>query len=150
MRYQTTVAAPWQSLLRRLSGALNGRGLSVRRTFDLQVARRSLNDVRPVPCPYHGPSRCTCQYLVLQVRRGAEGAAALIVHGHDSVTRIAVLTETGRGADKDVAAEVRKALVMALIPAGPAQDASDMVEAWAGAHHAGAVNPAPRGGAEHE
>ncbi len=110
MRDYTFVAAPWRPLLRHLLRRFSENGLTVSRTFDLQAARRSLRDAVQAPCPRHGSNRCTCQYLVLQVRRLGCGSMVLVVHGQDRLTRIATLPEANESRGGEVAAEVRREL----------------------------------------
>jgi hypothetical protein len=44
MRDRLILAIPWRELTRNMTRRLSRRGLSVRRTFDLQEARRSLRN----------------------------------------------------------------------------------------------------------
>ena len=59
---------------------LNGSGLQVIRSFDLQAARAA----RPgYACPHHGTAACTCQLIVLLVY-GRQGlSTTLMIHGSD-------------------------------------------------------------------
>jgi hypothetical protein len=115
MRDYTFVAAPWRPLLRHLLRRFSENGLTVSRTFDLQAARRSLRDAAEAPCPHHGADRCTCQYLVLQVRRRGSGSTVLVLHGQDRVTKIATPSETSESRGGGVAAEVRRELAELLV-----------------------------------
>ena len=110
MRDYTFVAAPWRPLLRHLLRRFSENGLTVNRTFDLQAARRSLRNASQAPCPHHGSNRCTCQYLVLQIRRLGFGSTVLVVHGQDRVTRIATVAEAGEGRGGGVAGQVHREL----------------------------------------
>ena len=111
MRDYTFLAAPWRPLLRHLLRRFSENGLTVNRTFDLQAARRSLRDAAEAPCPRHGSNRCTCQYLVLQVRRLGYGSTVLVVHGQDRVTKIATPSGASESRGGEVAAEVHRELV---------------------------------------
>ncbi len=90
MQYRLILAIPWRELTREMTHSLNSIGLSVRRTFDLQEARRSLENGGTTPCPLHGIGRCSCQYLVLQISRGGD-FAAIVVRGGDNRTEITLL-----------------------------------------------------------
>jgi hypothetical protein len=103
-----TVASPWQPILRQLVRRLADRGFVARTTFDLQLARRSLRNNEEVPCPHHGSGRCTCQYLVLQVSRHGESPSAVVVHGYDNSTKVALLS--AYNVDGGIATELCEAL----------------------------------------
>jgi hypothetical protein len=114
------VATTWRPLVRQLIHLYREQGLSVRRTFDLQVARRSLKPADKVPCPHHGLGRCTCQYLVLQIRRPDGDSIALVVHGRDDKTEISLLPADSEDTDRGIAAEVYPGLARlpTLCPVG--------------------------------
>jgi len=86
MRDRLILAIPWRELTRNLARRLSRRGLSVRRTFDLQEARRSVRNGDTASSALHG----SCQYLVLQVRRGRD-SAAVVVRGDGNNTEITIL-----------------------------------------------------------
>jgi len=110
MRVQMTVAIPWQPILRQLVQRLAERGFVARTTFDLQLARRSLRSNEEVPCPHHGSGRCTCQYLVLQISRHGESPSAVVLHGHDNWTKVALLSAVAENVDEGIATELCEAL----------------------------------------
>jgi hypothetical protein len=110
MRVQMTVAAPWQPILRQLVRRLTERGLVARKTFDLQLARRSLSISKEMSCPHHGSARCTCQYLVLQINRGSGSPSFVVLHGYDNSTMVALLSAAGEKVDGGIATELCKAL----------------------------------------
>ena len=101
MRDRLILAIPWRELTRNMTRRLSRRGLSVRRTFDLQEARRSLRNGDTASSALPG----SCQYLVLQVRRGRD-SAAVVVRGDNNSTEITLL----RADDSDgrVASEMRR------------------------------------------
>ena len=86
MRDRLILAIPWRELTRNMTRRLSRRGLSVRRTFDLQEARRSVRNGDTASSALHG----SCQYLVLQVRRGSD-SAAIVVRGYSNSTEITLL-----------------------------------------------------------
>ncbi len=95
MRVDTTIEIGWRSVLGHLVGCFLERGLSVHTGFDLQRARRASDDQVDVMCPRHGTVECDCQYVVLQVSGRDEGTSAVIVHGVDASTRIALRARAG-------------------------------------------------------
>ncbi len=111
MKVQMTVASPWQPILRQLVGRLSERGFVARTTFDLQLARRSLESDEEVFCPHHGSDRCTCQYVVLRITRPGENPSTLVVHGYDNLTRLAAVGDIKNGV---IAMEICEALEQAL------------------------------------
>src|SRR5512140_2678676 len=85
----------WSDVLPLLRGSLEGLGLRLVETFDLQTARLALTGCT---CPYHGTADCDCQMVVLMVYGEAAAPAALMLHGNDGQTWVS-LPETGaRGA----------------------------------------------------
>lgn len=74
----------------QLSRELAGAGLRVTRSFDLQSARQALRDPEGCPCPHHGTTDCTCQYVVLLVSLGTESPLTLVAHGHDGATHLSM------------------------------------------------------------
>jgi len=110
MRVQMTVAAPWQPILRQLVRRLAERGFVARTTFDLQRARCSLRNNEEVPCPHHGSGRCTCQYLVIQISRRGGSPSAVVVHGYDNSTKVALLSAVGDKVDGAITTELCEAL----------------------------------------
>jgi hypothetical protein len=63
-------------------------GLSVIRTFDLQVARQAQ---LTCPCPHHGTDLCDCQMVVLLVYAGSKDPITLIAHGYTGQTWFSVV-----------------------------------------------------------
>ena len=108
-----TVAAPWPPILKRLLRRLADRGFEARMTFDLQLARGSLRNDEEVACPQHGLGRCTCQYIVLQISRPGESPCAVVVHGYDSSTKVALLSSAAEKVNAGIAAEIYEALEQA-------------------------------------
>ncbi len=103
-----------------LTRALQDQGYLVSRSFDLQSARRGLRAPDECPCPAHGTSSCTCQYIVLMVSRGEGDPSAITLHGHGDRTYLAIPTY-GRveelGALLDAASEAMKELDPAWVGA---------------------------------
>lgn len=86
MRDRLILEIPWRECIRNMTRQLSMRGLSVRRTFDLQQARRSLRNGQAA----FSPLRESYQYRVLQVRCG-RCSAAVVVRGDGNNTEITIL-----------------------------------------------------------
>jgi len=110
MRIDTTVPAPWRVVTQQVMRTLRAQGLEARRTFDLRMARASMRNGETVPCPHHRGEPCTCQYLVFHVRGKGEWTMVVIIHGHDRLTGVSILTDSGVAADPAVAAIANDAL----------------------------------------
>lgn len=85
-----SVAKDCREATEQLSRDLAGAGLRVTRSFDLQSARQALRDPEGCPCPHHGTTDCTCQYVVLLVGLGTEPPLTLVAHGHDGATQLSM------------------------------------------------------------
>jgi hypothetical protein len=61
----------------------------VERSFDL---RSALHDQPDCPCPQHGTTQCTCQYVVLLTYESAaaDPPAVITAHECDGITRVRV------------------------------------------------------------
>ena len=81
---------PWSDVQPLLRRALEDVGLIAVQSFDLQSARESLLDPELCPCPYHGTSQCTCQYIVYIVRQEGQPPISLEVHGYDDRTNVSL------------------------------------------------------------
>ena len=110
MKINATVVARWQPLLEQLLRRMRRRGFAVSQTFDLQRARQLLQDDREEPCPYHGTTPCTCQYLVLQVGGRCGSPSTVVVHGHDWTTEITLLPAAGEDPDGEITMAAYEAL----------------------------------------
>lgn len=82
--------------VRRISGVLSRDGFQVQRSFDLQSARQALRAPQECACPHHGTTECSCQYVVLLVRRGDSPPVSVIAHGQGGQTTFTVEPPGGR------------------------------------------------------
>jgi len=87
-----SIAIDCREAAEQLSGHLAEAGFRVTRSFDLQSARQALRDPEDCPCPHHGSTDCTCQYVVLLVGVGNEPPLTLLAHGHDGATHLSMDT----------------------------------------------------------
>lgn len=86
---------------------INGAGLQVLRTFDLQVARLTHAEC---PCPYHGTDQCDCQMIVLLVYGDHYQPISLVAHSHDGSTWFSLVDTPQQRADPRLEATIRQAL----------------------------------------
>ena len=71
-------------------------GLSVLRTFDLQLARHAQTSC---PCPHHGTGQCDCQLVVLLVYHRNLEPLAIVAHGYEGQTWFSVVDSPQQRAD---------------------------------------------------
>jgi hypothetical protein len=64
--------------------------LRVIRSFDLRSALIAHEDC---VCPYHGTSRCTCQFVVLLVYSATAGPVVLTAHSYDTQTHVQLVLD---------------------------------------------------------
>ena len=72
-----------------LTATTAAHGYRLERSFDL---RSALHDHPDCPCPHHGTSQCTCQYVVLLAYESATISPPAVITAHecDGVTRLRV------------------------------------------------------------
>jgi hypothetical protein len=87
-----------------LNDQVNRSGLSMIRTFDLQVARQAQVDC---PCPHHGTEQCDCQMVVLLVYQQTRQPVTLIAHGYNGQTRFSLVDNPQQRADQNMQALLR-------------------------------------------
>src|SRR4030042_2278756 len=90
---------------------VNKVGLSVIRTFDLQVAKDAQI---ACPCPHHGTDLCDCQMVVLLVYAGNLVPVTLIAHGYNHQTWFSVVDTPQQRADPRVEIIIRQIAAQAL------------------------------------
>src|SRR5512147_2026701 len=95
------------AVLPRLRDSLEGRGLRLLETFDLQAGRLASTDCT---CPHHGTADCDCQMLVLMVYGEGAAPATLMLHGSDGHTWISLPDDPIRNMDPHIAAAIERAL----------------------------------------
>ncbi len=94
-------------------------GLSVVRTFDLQVARHAQT---ACPCPHHGSEQCDCQMVVLLVYQGAHPPLAIIAHGYNHQTWLTIVDTPQQHPDQHLDAMIRNIFASSASP--PTRDYS--------------------------
>jgi len=87
-------------LIERLTHA----GLTIRCTFDLQIARHAQNECS---CPYHGTDQCDCQMVVLLVYSGMGEPVTLVAHGNNDHTWFSVVDTPQQRADPQIESTIR-------------------------------------------
>ncbi len=80
-------------------------GLSVMRTFDLQIARQTHTSC---PCPHHGTDQCDCQMVILLVYQDHRQPLAMIAHGYEGQTWFSVVDTPQQRADPQLVAAMRR------------------------------------------
>jgi hypothetical protein len=98
-----------QTAVDALTEALEGDGLRVYRSFDLQAALTYLPNCG---CPHHGTAPCDCQYVVLLVYDAAALPTQIVAHGRDERTWLAC------PATSTLLSQIRRALAQ-FAPQGP-------------------------------
>jgi len=93
------VAVDW------LAAQVSRAGLSVMRTFDLQVARHAQ---AVCPCPHHGTDQCDCQMVVLLVYQVGQQPITLMAHGYSGQTWFSVVDTPQQRADPRLEAVIRQ------------------------------------------
>jgi hypothetical protein len=88
-----------------LSEQARQAGLSVLRTFDLQIARHAQTSC---PCPYHGTDQCDCQLVVLLMYQDHLDPLAIVAHGYEGQTWFSVVDTPQQRADPRLEAVLRQ------------------------------------------
>jgi hypothetical protein len=104
---------PCEEAVGWLADRLGRAGLSVMRTFDLQVA---CHIQIACPCPHHGTDLCDCQMVVLLVYQGNREPITVIVHGYNSQTWFSVVDTPQQRADPQLQATIRNVVSSQLLP----------------------------------
>ncbi|CAG0937694.1 hypothetical protein TFLX_06643 [Thermoflexales bacterium] len=89
MQRDLTIASPCEQTLALLISTLALHDIRLERSFDL---RSALHDQPECPCPHHGTTHCTCQYVVLLAYEPAPAAPPAVITAHecDGITRVLV------------------------------------------------------------
>ena len=106
-----TLNQPCNDAVDWLVDKINRVGLSVIRTFDLQVARDAQ---RVCLCPHHGTGLCDCQMVVLLVYADYREPMTLIAHGYNNHTWFSVVDTPQQRADASVEATIRQAVLQPM------------------------------------
>lgn len=83
-------------------------GLSVLRTFDLQMARHAQTSC---PCPHHGTDQCDCQLVVLLVYQDHWEPLAIVAHGFEGQTWFSVVDTPQQRADPRLETALHRILI---------------------------------------
>jgi hypothetical protein len=98
---------PCDEAVEWLSQMASRAGLSVLRTFDLQMARQAQ---MVCPCPHHGTDQCDCQMVVLLLYQGSSAPLAMVAHGYEGQTWFSVVDTPQQHADPHLVAAIRTIL----------------------------------------
>ncbi len=90
MASDIALASTCEQTLLALTTTLADRGFRLERSFDL---RSALDHQPDCPCPHHGTTQCTCQYVVLLAYDQSidVAPAAITIHECDGFTRLRVM-----------------------------------------------------------
>ena len=110
-----TLNQPFGEMLAWAIKQLNGAGLRIEQTFDLQVAR--LSQVGS-PCPVHGFNRCDCQMIVLLVYDIDSNPLTLFLYGNDGQYHVSVVNPPGNKLDMQLDKAVHSALTLESVESG--------------------------------
>src|SRR5512134_3508221 len=96
MDYHRSIAATCEQTVTALSAVSSTHGIRLERSFDL---RSALHDQPDCPCPHHGTTQCTCQYVVLLAYEPTTVAPPAVITAHecDGITRVRVATSVPGG-----------------------------------------------------
>lgn len=110
---------PCDEAIAWITRQVNGAGLQIMRTFDLQAAR---HDPADCPCPHHGTDQCDCQMVVLLVYGDDHQPVSLVAHSHDGKTWFSLVDTPQQRADPRLEATIRQTLApQAITPSNQAQ-----------------------------
>jgi hypothetical protein len=98
---------PCDEAVRMLSDRVRLAGLTVVRTFDLQVARHAQT---ACPCPHHGTQGCDCQMVVLLIYKENHRPVTLVAHGNNGQTWFSVVNTPQQRADPELEALIHRSL----------------------------------------
>jgi hypothetical protein len=104
---------PCEEAVEWVSERVGYAGLSVMRTFDLQVARHAQT---VCPCPHHGTDQCDCQMVVLLVYQYNQRPLTMIAHGHSGQTWFSMVDTPQQRADPHLEAVIRQLLSAPNLP----------------------------------
>lgn len=107
-----TLNKPFGEMLAWAIKQLNGAGLRIEQTFDLQVAR--LSQVGS-PCPVHGFNRCDCQMIVLLVYGIGSDPLTLVLYGNDGQNHVSIINPPENKLDMQLDKAVHNALTLERI-----------------------------------
>ena len=89
MQRDLTLASSCEQTIAILISTMVLHGIRLERSFDLRAA---LHDQPDCPCPHHGTTQCTCQYVVLLAYEPTTVAPPAVITAHecDGITRVRV------------------------------------------------------------
>jgi hypothetical protein len=104
---------------------LSRRGLRVVRSFDLHGATEGACD-----CPYHGTTRCTCQYLVLLVYGPTGRPAVVTARSRDETSHLEIVADPNAPPDPGLVDQILATLLNASgtfagLPCSPRSEAGE-------------------------
>lgn len=115
MNYTLRLDQPGEQITSRLIDTLREWGLQATISFDLRLAR---TDQIRCGCPYHGQTKCTCQYAVLLVYDPAQEDGTyrtITIHGRDEAVWLTLLQSLMPHNGNAIAHEAVEAIIVAAL-----------------------------------
>ena len=115
MHQERQLSTPCEETLAILMAIMPIHGIHLERSFDL---RSALHHQPDCPCPQHGTTSCTCQYVVLLAYDPATAAPPAVITAHecDGITRVRVTaSEPGGSLSWPLLAALDAALATATV-----------------------------------
>jgi hypothetical protein len=103
-----TMEEPYDQALAGITRQLDGHGLRVAVTFDLQVSRQTDCGCA---CPHHGTDRCVCRLGVLLIYGKEPQPASMLAHGHEGRTWFSLVDNPQQPIDQRLYAMIRSSLL---------------------------------------
>ncbi len=96
MQQERQLTTPCEQTISVLLAIMPLHGIRLECSFDL---RSALHDQPDCPCPHHGTTHCTCQYVVLLAYEptSADPPAVITAHECDGITRVRVASSKPGG-----------------------------------------------------
>jgi len=96
-----------ETATRGLTDTLQGAGLQIVPSFDLQNARATQAHCT---CPYHGTERCNCQMVVLLIYPQVGEHVTLVIHSHNEQTHISLVDNPQQRPNQELVNLISEAL----------------------------------------
>lgn len=96
-----------ETATRDLTDTLEGVGLQIVPSFDLQTARATQAHCT---CPYHGTEQCSCQMLVLLIYPQVGEYVTLVIHSHNEQTHISLVDHPQQRPNQELVNLISEAL----------------------------------------
>jgi len=103
-----TLSKPFDEMLAWATRQLEDFGFQIEQTFDLQVARQSHIGC---PCPHHGTDQCSCQMVILLVRKQGSDPTTMVLHGNNEQTNFTLIKQINGQPDHNLESHLSESLI---------------------------------------